>query len=85
MSGITAKYQDQLVDGATLKHSIYHSLAILSDAGLNVLFQDLEKHGILLESGKICSLKDVCKAIHDLFGGELAGLMMERIYKELRV
>lgn len=84
MSGSTAKYQDQLVDGATLKHAIYRSLAILSDAGLAVLFQDFEKHGILLESGKVCSLKDVCKAIHDLFGGELAGLMMERIYKELQ-
>jgi hypothetical protein len=85
LSGSTAKYQDLVVDGVVLKHAIQRGLAILGPTGLIVLFQDLERHGILLKSEKVCSLKDVCKAIHDLFGGELAGLMMERIYKELQV
>lgn len=85
MSGNDAKYQDQLVDGTALRHAIQRGLAILSAAGLIVIFQHLEKHGILLESGKECSLKDVCMAVNDLFGGELSGLVMERIYKELQV
>ena len=77
------KYSDETVSGIRLKKAIESSLKVLGSGGLHIVFHDLESHAILLESDKLCSLKDVCKLLNDLFGGEIAGLMMERLYNEL--
>lgn len=79
-----ARYHDHLVDGIALKRAMEEALEVIGPPGLHHLFEDLERHGIAFEKGKICSLKDVCKIMNDLFGGEASGLLMERIYDKLR-
>ena len=65
-------YKDELVDGAVLKKAIESALGMIGVSGLRILFYDFEARGILLEPDRICSLKEVCGALNEIFGGRIS-------------
>lgn len=71
------------VDGAVLRKAIEKGLDVIGSSGLSYLFYDLESQGIILERGRLCSLKEVCEALESVFGREATVMMMERICKKL--
>lgn len=77
------KEHDIVIDGATLMKAIEKGLDVIGSSGLSYLFYDLESQGIILERGRLYSLKEVCEALELVFGREATAMMMERICKNL--
>ena len=60
-----------------------NGLAIIGPAGLQSIFEDLERRGVGMETDVSCPVDQLDNILREMFGEDASKLMMTRIYQAL--
>lgn len=75
--------EHQVITAATLRLAIVRALNVLGTTTVDHILYELERGGMDFEKGESFTVYQMEQIMEELFGGEAASLIMERVLAEL--
>ena len=72
------------MESCKLRDILDKTLNILGDDGKKNLFRELEESGIIMDEKACCSFEKIRVVFRQIFGAELANILLERVAAQLQ-